>query len=64
VQIFAIAVSATNRYRKTPFDRSFFLAAHVWGLAALFVRISSKPGWFFGWGTATSKFEFGLAFFF
>ena len=24
VQIFAIAVSATNRYRKTPFDRSFF----------------------------------------
>ena len=40
------------------------LAAPVCGLPALFARISSKPGRFFGWGTATSKFEFGLAFFF
>ena len=38
--------------------------APVCGLPALFARISSKPGRFFGWGTATSKFEFGLAFFF
>ena len=30
-RIFAIAVSATNRQRRTPFNRSFFLAAHVLG---------------------------------
>ena len=38
----SIGCSATDRQRRAPFNRWFFVAAHVLGLAALFARISSK----------------------
>jgi hypothetical protein len=41
-EFLAIAVSVTNRYRKTPFDRSFFQQRMFQACPPLFARISTE----------------------